>query len=89
MSGSRKRNREKHLAYKRAEYRSEAPGFHREEGRFVSRANALYDPRRDGPHHHADPAAAIMGDPPIGWHDRFKDAERRPSRAISLPGTSR
>jgi hypothetical protein len=64
---SRGRNRDRDNAYKRAEYRSEAPGIHK--GDFVDRTAALYDPRRDGPMHHADPVAAMMGDPPIGWHD--------------------
>lgn len=61
---SRKRNREKHLAYKRAEYKSVSPGMHK--GDFVSTANALYDPLRDAPLQHADLTAALMGDPPIG-----------------------
>ena len=61
---SRGRNRSKDLAFKRAEYKSEAPGIHK--GDFTSRANALYDPRRDQPLQHADPTAVVMGDPPIG-----------------------
>lgn len=61
---SRGRNRDKDLAFKRAQYKSEAPGIHA--GDFVSRANALYDPRRDAPLQHADLTAVVMGDPPIG-----------------------
>lgn len=61
---SRGRNRDKDCAYKRALYKSEAPGIHN--GDFVSRADALYDPRRDAPLQHADLTAAVMGDPPIG-----------------------
>lgn len=61
---SRGRNRDKDLAFKRAEYKSEAPGIHR--GDFTSTAAALYDPRRDAPLRHADLTAALMGDPPIG-----------------------
>jgi hypothetical protein len=61
---SRGRNRDKDLAFKRAEYKSEARGFITVTS--VSRANALYDPRRDAPLQHADLTAAVMGDPPIG-----------------------
>ena len=61
---SRGRNRDKDLAYKRAEYRSEAPGVH--QGDFVDRSAALYDPRRDAPLCHADLTALVMGDPPVG-----------------------
>lgn len=60
----RHRDWEKHKAYKRAEYKSASPGAHK--GDFVSTAGAAYDPRRDAPLNHADPAAALMGDPPIG-----------------------
>lgn len=61
---SRGRNRDKDKAFKRALYRSEAPGIHA--GDFVSRTHALYDPRRDAPLQHADLTALVMGDPPIG-----------------------
>jgi hypothetical protein len=61
---TRRRNMEQHKAYKRAEYKSTAPGAH--QGDFVSAAAAIYDPRRDGPLQHADAAAELMGDPPIG-----------------------
>lgn len=61
---SRGRNRDKDIAYKRAQYKSEVPGIHN--GDFTSRAGALYDPRRDAPLQHADLTAAVMGDPPIG-----------------------
>jgi hypothetical protein len=65
MTRDRGRNRDRDLAYKRAEYRSEAPGIHYGDGR-PNRAKALYDPQRDAPLHHADLTAAVMGDPPIG-----------------------
>ena len=58
------RDQEKIKAYKRAEYKSEAPFIHN--GDFVRRDAALYDPRRDDPLHHADLTALLMGDPPIG-----------------------
>lgn len=61
----RNRNWEKHNAAKRAEYKSETPWLHQTEPR-PNRAAATYDPLRDGPLHHASPAAALMGDPPIG-----------------------
>lgn len=61
---SRGRNRSRDLAYKRAEYKSEAPGIHK--GDFVRRGDAAYDPLRDAPLHHADLTALVMGDPPIG-----------------------
>ncbi|WP_036010650.1 hypothetical protein [Bradyrhizobium yuanmingense] len=61
----RKRNTPADRAYKRAEYKSEAPGIHTK-GDFVRRDLALYDPRRDDPLHHADLTALVMGDPPIG-----------------------
>lgn len=61
---SRGRNRDKDCAFKRALYKSEAPGIHK--GDFTSRAAAFYDPRRDAPLQHADLTAAVMGDPPIG-----------------------
>lgn len=61
---SRGRNRGKDNAYKRAEYKSEAPWLH--QGDHVSRVAALYDPLRDPPLQHESPAAALMGEPPIG-----------------------
>lgn len=61
---TRKRNWEKHQAWKRAEYKSVSPGAHK--GDFVSTAAALYDPRRDAPLQHEDLTAALMGDPPVG-----------------------
>jgi hypothetical protein len=61
---SRGRNRSKDKAFKRALYKSEAPGIHN--GDFVSRVHALYDPRRDAPLQHADLTVVVMGDPPIG-----------------------
>lgn len=61
---TRRRNWEKHNAYKRAEYKSVSPGAHK--GDFVSRLEAAYDPARDPPLRHADLTAAVMGDPPIG-----------------------
>jgi len=65
MTRDRGRNRAKDLAYKRAEYKSEAPGIHAKTD-FVKRDMALYDPLRDGPPRHADLTALVMGDPPIG-----------------------
>ncbi len=62
---SRGRNRDKDNAYKRAEYKSEAPGIHKGTPR-VSRDAALYDPQRDPALHYADLTAEIMRDPPIG-----------------------
>jgi len=60
----RGRNRDKDCTYKRALYKSEAPGIHA--GDFVNRTDAAYDPMRDAPLQHADLTAVVMGDPPIG-----------------------
>ncbi|MBR0687316.1 hypothetical protein JQ594_15400 [Bradyrhizobium manausense] len=78
------RNRARELARKRVEYKSEAPGLH-SKADFVSRRRALYDPMRDKPHRHADLAAELLGDPPVGWHALFKGRVRR-SRPITLAG---
>lgn len=83
---SGKRNREADLAYKRAEYKSEAPGIHYEPGRFVNRAAAAYDPLRDEPWHHADLTALVMGDPPIGRRAIDRHQARSAIRSISLGG---
>jgi hypothetical protein len=77
------RNREADLAKKRAEYRSEAPGIHTK-GDFVRRDLALYDPRRDGPRHHADWQALMMGDPPIGLRAIDNRRARPDIRSVSV-----
>lgn len=82
MSKPCNRDREKIKAYKRAEYKSEAPFIHC--GDHVRRDAALYDPRRDDALHHADLTAALMGDPPIGRRAIDRDQARPDIRSISL-----
>jgi len=72
-------------AYKRAEYKSEAPGCHTK-GDFVRRDLALYDPMRDAPVRHADLTALVMGDPPIGRRAIDQHQARTGVRSISLAG---
>jgi len=81
----RKRNTAADRAYKRAEYKSEAPGVHTK-GDFVRRELALYDPRRDKPLHHADLTALVMGDPPIGRRAIDRHQARTGIRSTSLAG---
>ncbi|MBN9007269.1 MAG: hypothetical protein J0H40_17865 [Rhizobiales bacterium] len=82
MSKPCNRDQEKIKAYKRAEYKSEAPFIHN--GDFVRRDAALYDPRRDDPLHHADLTALLMGDPPIGRRAIDQSQTRPDIRSISL-----
>lgn len=80
----RSRNRDKDLAYKRALYKSEAPGIHQRD--FTNRDAATYDPRRDGPLFHASPIAELLGDPLPGRSALDQRGQQPDVRAISLAG---
>lgn len=80
-----KRNTEVDLARKRAEYKSEAPGFNTK-GDFVRRDDALYDPLRDPPLSYADLTAVILKDPPIGRRAIDQPQARSGILSISLAG---